>query len=452
MDRQGRPLAERRDHLARIRAQVRTDLGQAQEALSRITQMGTEAGRKQKALETLTQGGTLASLILERDLAAQNLEAQRVRELEGRTLGLLLDRLERRGADEDLLPQLKRASELFQKFTHYRYGLRFRNNAFVATEGDRTLDLDQLSAGTRLQLLMAVRLAYVEYQESAEGTQLPLFLDEVLANCDDDRALAVIDAVRQLAATGRQIFYFTAQRDEVEKWRTLGGPEVQIIDLAEVRKLDLGRRNPLPGRDWARTPVPAPGSASLLDYARRLGAPSPSLWIPLSRQHAWLAFGEGEQEDLHEALQGGLATVGQIKGYLETQNGPMAERVVATIAIMEEAQARLQAERPRPLTAVDLEQAEIKGFGDKNSLLECFSQCGGDPALLLLQPIPEVGPKKLKHLREWLQQGGYLLDRERPAEEILAELKGRYADRLELPSPGWLAVERFVTSLPVVAR
>jgi hypothetical protein len=443
-DRHGRPLAYRREDLAGIRAGIRDRLGLAREAVARITGNRDDLVRKQLALEALTRGGTLASLILDRDLAAQNLEALRVRELEGRTLALLIDRLERRGADEDLKPQLQRASELFQQFTRYRYELRFLGGRFQAKEGGRTLDLDQLSAGTRIQLLMAVRLAYVEYQEAADGARLPLFMDEVLANSDDERAMAIIDAIRAMAATGRQIFYFTAQRDEVEKWRTLGGADIQVIDLAEVRRLELQRRIPLAGRDWARPPVPEPGAGSLLDYARAAGAHNPALWIPLGQQHAWLAFAEGEQEALHEALQGGLTTLGQVQGYLETRGGAAAEPLLTTIAILEEAQAQLQAARPRPLGAADLEQADIKGFGDKTRLLESFGQCDGDPRRLLALDIPDVGPKKLRHLRDWLQQGGYLVDQERPAEEILAELKGRYASTLEPGAAGWLAVERFV--------
>jgi len=443
-ERHARPLGERRERLALIRAELQTELSRAQETLRLITEQQNSLVLKQKILKDLTRGGTLASLILERDLAAQQLEARRVQELEGRTLGLLIDRLERRGADEDLKPQLKRASELFQRFTHYRYELRFINDTFMAKEGNRTLDLAQLSEATRLQLLMAVRLAYVEYQEGPEGIQLPLFLDEVLANCDDHRAVAIIETIKVMAATGRQIFYFTAQPDEVEKWRTLGGADIQIIDLAEVRQMGLQQRIPLPGRDWTRPPVPDPADASLLEYARTLGAHSPALWIPLGQQHAWLAFAEGEQRTLHEALQGGLATLGQMRGYLEAQRDPSAESLVATIAILEEAQAQLQAARPRPLTAADLAQAEIKGFGDKTSLLECFSRCGGDPRRLLAAPIADVGPKKVGYLKDWLQAGGYLQDQETPAEEILAGLKGRYSSRLGLTAPGWLAVERFV--------
>ena len=116
----------------------------------------------------------------------------------------------------------------------------------------------------------------------------------------------------------------------------------------------------------------------------------------------------------------------------------------AEIVSLEEAQRRLQAARPRPLGAADLEQADLRGFGDRGNLLEAFRQCGGDPIRLLDTAIPDVGPKKLERLREWLRQGGYVLDQETPAEEILAELKGSYSSSLGLGAAGWVAVERFV--------
>jgi len=438
------PLAERRARLSRARAQVRTDLAAARETLQKITAAREAALLKQATLTRLTGESTLAALILARDQAAQRLEDQRIKDLEGRTLARLIDRLEKRGADEDLKPQLRRASDLFQAFTGHRYALRFENAAFVAREGDRTRTLDQLSEGTRLQLLMAVRLAYVEHQEGPNGIQLPLFLDEVLANSDDTRAQAILQAIQVMARTGRQIFYFTAQQDEVAKWRRLGPGGIQIIDLAEVRNLAARRLAPLPAVDLARPPVPEPGEDSLLAYARRLGAAGPSLWTPLNQQHAWLAFAEGQQHALHVLLQGGFETLGQVRNFLGTQITPEAIALLTTIEILEQAQADLQAASPRPLSPALLESAEIPKFGDMGGVAAVFRECGNDPRALLDSVIPGVGPARKESLKDWLQKGGFLIDAEEPAEEILARLKGHYASRLGLEEKGWTAVERFL--------
>jgi hypothetical protein len=245
-------------------------------------------------------------------------------------------------------------------------------------------------------------------------------------------------------ARGRQIFYFTAQQDEVAKFRHLAA-DLQVIDLAEVRGLEARALSPLPGQDRLRPPVPDPGADSLLAYARRLpGAAGPALWTSLSRQHAWLAFAEGEQAGLHALLQGGLSTIGQVRNYLETQSGPDAQRRLVTIAILEEAQAQLQAARPRPITPADLEGAGIKGFGDMANVLAALAECGNDPQDLLKRPIAGVGTARKESLREWLKKGGYLVEAETSAEAILAGLRGRYSSLLELDAKGWLAVERFL--------
>lgn len=442
------PLSGRRERLAQARRQVGLDLDAARGTLREITTAREKALLKQDNLKRLTGGSTLATLILARDQAAQRLEDQRIKDLEGRTLGKLIDRLEKRGADEDLKPQLRRASDLFQAFTGHRYTLRFENAEFVAREGDRTRTLDQLSEGTRLQLLMAVRLAYVEHQEGPDGIQLPLFLDEVLANSDDTRAQAILEAIKVMAGTGRQIFYFTAQQDEVAKWRRLGPGGIQILDLAEVRNLGARRLAPLPAVDLTRPPVPEPGEDSLLDYARRLGAAGPSLWTPLSQQHAWLAFAEGQQHALHVLLQGGFETLGQVRNFLGTQITPKAIALLTTIEILEQAQADLQGARPRPLSPAFLESAEIPKFGDMGGVAAVFRECGNDPRALLDCVIPGVGPARKESLKDWLQKGGFLIDAEEPAEEILARLKGRYTSRLGLEEKGWTAVERFLLAQP----
>jgi len=292
---------------------------------------------------------------------------------------------------------------------------------------------------------MAVRLAYVEHLEGANGTQLPLFLDEVLANSDDARAHAIIDAIKIMAGTGRQIFYFTAPQDEVTKWQRLGPEGIQIIDLAEVRSLERLSQTPLPTRNYTRTLVPEPGHESILAYVRRLpGAAGPSLWTPLDQQHAWLVFAEGEETKLFSMLQGGLTTIGQLKNYLALQTGPEPMRLSNTIEILEEAQLQLQAARPRPLTPSDLEQANISRFGDMTNVVAVLRDCGNDPRRLMETAIPGVGGTKRESLREWLQKGGYLLESYEPMEEIIARLKGRFSSILSLAENGWVAIERFV--------
>ncbi|MCY3487881.1 MAG: AAA family ATPase [Bacteroidetes bacterium] len=112
----------------------------------------------------------------------------------------------------------QRAQENFQQVTDHRYTLKIpQNESFIAQDNQRKRDFDltELSSATRVQLLLSVRLAFVETQET--NYRLPITLDETLANSDDERARAIIKTMVTLAED-RQIFYFTAQQDEVDKW------------------------------------------------------------------------------------------------------------------------------------------------------------------------------------------------------------------------------------------
>jgi uncharacterized protein YhaN len=69
------------------------------------------------------------------------------------------------------------------------------------------------------------------------GARLPIIVDEALANSDDERAQAIVTALLRLCRDGRQLFYLTAQSDEVRKWsallETCGDVPHRIVDMAE---------------------------------------------------------------------------------------------------------------------------------------------------------------------------------------------------------------------------
>lgn len=168
-----------------------------------------------------------------------------------------------------------RARQLLARITggRYRLDLEADGETFRAydTVRERGLALEACSSGTQLQVLLAVRLAFVEHQE--QGVALPLVLDETLANSDDERARVIVDAVLELARAGRQVLYFTAQGDEVAKWRDALA-DAEDVDYAEV---DLAERRGL--AEHVRIPDFAAGSSS----ASASGASPPD---PAGHDHA----------------------------------------------------------------------------------------------------------------------------------------------------------------------
>lgn len=173
-------------------------------------------------------------------------------------------------------PQVfNRAKELLRKFTNNRLQLDMddRSNPpkFIARRSESSADpVSNLSVGERMQLLIAVRLAFIELNETV---RLPILLDEVLGTSDDERAAAIIDTVIAIAREGRQIFYFTAQLDEVGKWLTRlneTSTNHKVFDLDHVRSNTAAPTRPIPATPVQYMPPPRPASEDHAEYGRQL--------------------------------------------------------------------------------------------------------------------------------------------------------------------------------------
>ena len=177
----------------------------------RLTKLNLEIKRTE-------EGRSLEDALAEKEnkrVELENVRSEKAAKAVGQTI---LDTLRDR-AIKNAPPVFQRAQENFKLVTGNRYTLRIpEDNTFGARDNQlgRDFDLTKLSSATRVQLLLSVRLAFVETQETSY--RLPLTLDETLANSDDPRAQAIIKTMSTLAAN-RQIFYFTAQEDEVNKWK-----------------------------------------------------------------------------------------------------------------------------------------------------------------------------------------------------------------------------------------
>lgn len=191
-------LAERLPAVERERVEIETRLRAAREGCEMEAALAAHSD-------------ALAALAAARDRSAAALVG-----------GLLVDHLRRTGAERERPLVLRRAAELLATMTAGRHGLELgagSTPAFRAVDAvtEEPRALEELSSATRVQLLLAVRLAFVEVQEA--GVRLPLVLDETLGNSDDERAAAVVEALIGAARLGRQLFYFTARPEEVERWR-----------------------------------------------------------------------------------------------------------------------------------------------------------------------------------------------------------------------------------------
>ncbi|HVS11654.1 MAG TPA: hypothetical protein VMS76_17430, partial [Planctomycetota bacterium] len=176
--------------------------------------------------------------------AREELEDKRAGALAAAAGRALLEQVEREHTRTSQPRVLRRAKELFELFTQRRYELLVeagdgRAATFRArdTSTRRGLALEELSSGTRTQLLLAVRIAFAA--EAERGEPLPLFLDEALTTADPERFEAVARSLVALArAEGRQIFYLTSQPQDAQPWRRIanGEGELRCIDLDALRR------------------------------------------------------------------------------------------------------------------------------------------------------------------------------------------------------------------------
>lgn len=86
----------------------------------------------------------------------------------------------------------------------------------IDDDQNRTLGVEQLSRGTREQLFLAIRLALVE-ELARQGTRLPMVLDDVLVNFDQERSEAATEVLRDFAQKGYQVLLFTCHRHLAER-------------------------------------------------------------------------------------------------------------------------------------------------------------------------------------------------------------------------------------------
>jgi uncharacterized protein YhaN len=118
---------------------------------------------------------------------------------------------------------LRDVGQLFSKLTRGRYvGLHRRldeqGTLLLAEATGKHKEPSQLSGGTREQLYLAIRLAYAR-QYCRENEPLPLVMDDVLVNFDDERNDAALEMLIELAEE-IQLIFLTCRHDTIQRIRS----------------------------------------------------------------------------------------------------------------------------------------------------------------------------------------------------------------------------------------
>ena len=420
----GGSLTGKMELLTMSEGELQVELAQVRGLAGQLTDISQTVGRITQELDSARQGHDLEQALAREDNCREALREARNRDDLAAAGRLLVQYLEEENRDRHLPMVFHQARRLFARITHGRYELEFDplEPGFRAKDTSTGLGhgLDELSSATRLQLLLAVRLAFVEEQE--EGPRLPLLLDETLANSDRGRAQAIIEAAVEICRDGRQVFYFTARPSEVAAWENFLGqyPDVpyQRVDLAALRRFTEVEQLPLPEVSPSLQPeVPDPGDLDHQEYGRLLNVPG---FDPAARDiggaHLW-HFLE-DPRVLCRMLRMGVNRWGQLATLMEyagleavDEEKDALAKARATARVLENLAAGWRIGRGRPVSRQTLADAGVsEAFLDR--VAELSESLMGDPGRLLdaLEngQVKRFSKNAREKLREFLEESGHL--------------------------------------------
>ncbi len=316
---------------------------------------------------------------------------------------------------------LRQARDWFARFTRHQYELVFsagdtaRFTARETATGEHRR-LAELSSGTRMQLLLAVRMAFARDAERG-AYKLPLVLDEALTTADPERFRAAAQSLTLLAQEdARQVFYLTAQPADLAFWSEFD-PAVQAIDLAAVR----GRAAAIADAEALAPPerpaVPAPAGRSAADYGVALGVPPIDPWVEAEQTHVFHLVRD-DLDLLHRLLELGIDRLGPLESLLASPaiGQALTDDTIARLrARAEGVRAWLAAwrhGRGRPIDRGALEAADMLSERMLDEVAQLAEAVGGDGARLIQRLVDGEVRNFRRHKREelerWLQEHGYI--------------------------------------------
>lgn len=412
---------------------LQNDFAMVSEQAGRYTELVRQQAEITTRLKDAGADHKLSQARAELDSARAALQDKREEAWLCEATEVLLDDVEQTYQTEHVPPTLRRAQDLFKAITHGAFDLQLeKDGKFTAqdTRHEARRDLKQLSSGTRMQLLLALRLAWIEAQEQG-GETLPLFLDEALTTSDEGRFAVMVDSLEQLAKdSDRQIFYLSARRHECALWQQATGKEPPIIDLAEVRFPP--EAHPPQDYDIALPPsLPSPEGRNPETYASVLGVPLVNPRQEPGTIHLFYLLRDN-LDLLYELMDNWrITSLGQLDALLDSDAGSKAiaetglrDRLRKRCNIVHTWTVLWRRGRGRPVNRGVLEQCKAVSGTHIDRVTELAENLGGDGKALVQAlregKVPRFLTSKIEELERWLAEKGYTDE-----EEILPDEERR---------------------------
>ena len=434
--------------LRRLLDQVAADADRAEELREEIAGLDAEVRQARRA-------GSLEELIARRDDAHAELAERRDAAIVAEAGRFLIDEVEAEFEKTQMPRVFERARDHFSAFTRHGYELRIGRERdaprlFAVDLGrDARRELDELSDGTRAQLLLAARVAFAEELEG--GLTLPLFLDEALDQSDPARFDAIAASLGQIAADqGRQVFYLTSDPLDAERIRraldAAGFNVASEIDLGAVRGRTTAIREASDLRVRPNPGVPEPIGVTTAEYGKLLGVPQFSPLRGHSRQH-FLFLLPDDLALLHVLLECGVERAGQ---WTSVSGSPLAAGLGSRSPTVAQIDGRVRLlevfcevwslGRGRPLDRGVLAASGALSRRYLEGVAGLARELDGDAEALLAvirgrrdARVRGFREAKAEALEEYLRDGGYIDDRPVPGEDEVRRRVLTSAPAAELP-------------------
>ena len=371
-------------------------------------------------LDNAGQDRKLGDALAEEMQAQATLEDKRDHAFLSEATNLLLDDVKQTFQAEHE-PVLRRARELFRDVTSRAFDFELGDDGqFIARDLQQKTPrtLAELSSGTRMQLLLALRLAWIQTQE--QGTSpLPLFLDEALTTSDEGRFEVMAQSLERLSeAESRQIFYLSARRHESALWRQATGNTPAVADLATIR---FGTKRSGPDDYAVETapPVPTPDSRTPEAYAALLGVPQYGPHTAVGGIHLFHLLRD-DLNLLHRLMDAWrIKSLGQLEDFLKSSaaQGSIGDANHRQTLLNRCTAARHWVElwhqgRSKPVDRPALEQSGAVSERFINEATDLAAELGGNGqdliAALYGGHLPRFWNKKIDELKQWLDEEGYI--------------------------------------------
>jgi uncharacterized protein YhaN len=200
---------------------------------SSVIQMANEKGRLETELRNVVSNSTLSELETELEVERGKLFECYKQWMKKRLAFNVLNTIKRRYELEKQPDVVRYSSEIFSAITSGRYKRIHvpldSREVLVYDQQERAKKIEQLSRGTKEQLLISLRFGLIEeYEKNKEP--LPIVLDDVFVNFDSCRTKNVAAAIQKFAEN-RQVIIFTCHPNLADSFST----PVNKIELLPFR-------------------------------------------------------------------------------------------------------------------------------------------------------------------------------------------------------------------------